>query len=199
MGAEPRMTLETLRVLKALLAEPLGEHYGLELAKRPDCSPERSFRSWPAWNGPAGSPASGSRSTRPPRDGGRAATTTCPPTDNTSTPRRVPDWRAVPAPAAVAAGKRPAGQMPQTSPHPGRGQALHATAESAPAVLYGRTPGGASTATCTRPLSCSWATTVHPPRGHALRNPWNAQETFGSQRRFGKIDASAICCVDWRR
>jgi hypothetical protein len=32
-------------------------------------------------------------------------------------PRRVPDWRAVPAPATQVAGKRPAGQAPQTHPH----------------------------------------------------------------------------------
>jgi PadR family transcriptional regulator, regulatory protein PadR len=34
MGTEPRMTLPTLKVLKALLADPLGEHYGLEIAKQ---------------------------------------------------------------------------------------------------------------------------------------------------------------------
>jgi hypothetical protein len=39
------------------------------------------------------------------------------PTDQPATPlsvRRVPDWRAVPAPATHVAGKRPAGQAPQT-------------------------------------------------------------------------------------
>jgi PadR family transcriptional regulator PadR len=33
MGSEPQMTLPTLKVLKALLADPLGEHYGLQLAR----------------------------------------------------------------------------------------------------------------------------------------------------------------------
>jgi PadR family transcriptional regulator, regulatory protein PadR len=31
MGTSPRMTAPTLRVLAVLLADPLGEHYGLEL------------------------------------------------------------------------------------------------------------------------------------------------------------------------
>lgn len=31
MGIKPRMTIPTLRVLAALLADPLAEHYGLEL------------------------------------------------------------------------------------------------------------------------------------------------------------------------
>jgi hypothetical protein len=42
------------------------------------------------------------------------------PTDQPATPlsfRRVPDWRAVPAPATQVAGKRPAGQAPQVHPH----------------------------------------------------------------------------------
>jgi PadR family transcriptional regulator PadR len=34
MGAEPRVTLQTLRVLKVLLSDPLGEHYGLEIANQ---------------------------------------------------------------------------------------------------------------------------------------------------------------------
>jgi len=34
MGAEPRMTLQTQMVLKALLAEPREEHYGLEIARQ---------------------------------------------------------------------------------------------------------------------------------------------------------------------
>jgi PadR family transcriptional regulator PadR len=33
MGAQPRMTIPTLRVLAALLADPLGEYYGLELCE----------------------------------------------------------------------------------------------------------------------------------------------------------------------
>jgi DNA-binding PadR family transcriptional regulator len=33
MVSEPRMTLSTLRVLAVLLAEPTGEHYGLELCR----------------------------------------------------------------------------------------------------------------------------------------------------------------------
>jgi PadR family transcriptional regulator PadR len=33
MGAKPRMTIPTLRVLAALLADPLAEHYGLELSR----------------------------------------------------------------------------------------------------------------------------------------------------------------------
>jgi len=33
MGMKPRMTIPTLRVLDALLADPLGEHYGLELCQ----------------------------------------------------------------------------------------------------------------------------------------------------------------------
>ena len=33
MGTKPRMTIPTLRVLAALLADPLGEHYGLELSR----------------------------------------------------------------------------------------------------------------------------------------------------------------------
>jgi Putative transposase DNA-binding domain len=43
------------------------------------------------------------------------------PTGQPGTPhssRRVPDWRAVPAPAPQVAGKRPAGQAPQVRPHP---------------------------------------------------------------------------------
>jgi PadR family transcriptional regulator len=31
MGIKPRMTIPTLRVLAVLLADPLAEHYGLEL------------------------------------------------------------------------------------------------------------------------------------------------------------------------
>ena len=34
MGSEPRMTLQTLKVLKVLLSDPLGEHYGLEMAQQ---------------------------------------------------------------------------------------------------------------------------------------------------------------------
>jgi PadR family transcriptional regulator, regulatory protein PadR len=33
MGVRPRMTIPTLRVLAALLGDPLGEHYGLELCR----------------------------------------------------------------------------------------------------------------------------------------------------------------------
>jgi PadR family transcriptional regulator PadR len=33
MGVEPRLTLPTLRVLDALLTDPLDEHYGLELSR----------------------------------------------------------------------------------------------------------------------------------------------------------------------
>jgi DNA-binding PadR family transcriptional regulator len=33
MAPEPRITLSTLRVLAALLADPTGEHYGLELCR----------------------------------------------------------------------------------------------------------------------------------------------------------------------
>jgi PadR family transcriptional regulator PadR len=34
MGSEPRMTLQTLKVLKVLFSDPLGEHYGLEIANQ---------------------------------------------------------------------------------------------------------------------------------------------------------------------
>jgi PadR family transcriptional regulator PadR len=34
MGATPRMTLPTLKVLKVLLSDPVGEHYGLEIANQ---------------------------------------------------------------------------------------------------------------------------------------------------------------------
>jgi PadR family transcriptional regulator PadR len=33
MGVRPRLTIPTLRVLAALLTDPLGEHYGLELCR----------------------------------------------------------------------------------------------------------------------------------------------------------------------
>jgi PadR family transcriptional regulator, regulatory protein PadR len=33
MGVEPRMTVQTLRVLKVLLDEPLAEHFGLEISR----------------------------------------------------------------------------------------------------------------------------------------------------------------------
>jgi DNA-binding PadR family transcriptional regulator len=33
MGAEPRMTLQTLRVIKVLFDDPSAHHYGLEIAK----------------------------------------------------------------------------------------------------------------------------------------------------------------------
>jgi PadR family transcriptional regulator, regulatory protein PadR len=33
MGVEPRMTMQTLRVLKVLLDEPLAEHFGLEISR----------------------------------------------------------------------------------------------------------------------------------------------------------------------
>jgi PadR family transcriptional regulator PadR len=33
MAPEPRITLSTLRVLAVLLADPVGEHYGLELCR----------------------------------------------------------------------------------------------------------------------------------------------------------------------
>jgi PadR family transcriptional regulator PadR len=33
MGAKPRMTLPTLKVLKVLLSDPFAEHYGLQIAK----------------------------------------------------------------------------------------------------------------------------------------------------------------------
>ena len=33
MGEEPRVTLQTLQVLKVLLEQPSGHHYGLEIAK----------------------------------------------------------------------------------------------------------------------------------------------------------------------
>jgi PadR family transcriptional regulator, regulatory protein PadR len=36
MGSEPRMTLQTLKVLNVLLAHPLGEHYGLEICHAAD-------------------------------------------------------------------------------------------------------------------------------------------------------------------
>jgi DNA-binding PadR family transcriptional regulator len=36
MVPEPRMTLSTLQVLAVLLADPLGEHYGLELCRAAD-------------------------------------------------------------------------------------------------------------------------------------------------------------------
>ncbi len=34
MVSEPRMTLQTLKVLKVLLSDPLAEHYGLEMANQ---------------------------------------------------------------------------------------------------------------------------------------------------------------------
>jgi PadR family transcriptional regulator PadR len=34
MGVEPRMTMQTLRVLKVLLDEPLVEHFGLEISRK---------------------------------------------------------------------------------------------------------------------------------------------------------------------
>src|SRR4030095_8113887 len=34
MGIEPRMSMQTLRVLKILLDEPLGEHFGLEISRK---------------------------------------------------------------------------------------------------------------------------------------------------------------------
>jgi PadR family transcriptional regulator len=33
MAAKVRITLQTLQVLRVLLADPLGEHYGLEISK----------------------------------------------------------------------------------------------------------------------------------------------------------------------
>ena len=33
---EPRMTLQTLAVLKVMLEQPLGRHYGLEISERAD-------------------------------------------------------------------------------------------------------------------------------------------------------------------
>ena len=34
MGVEPRMSMQTLRVLKVLLDEPLAEHFGLEISRK---------------------------------------------------------------------------------------------------------------------------------------------------------------------
>jgi len=34
MGVEPRMRMQTLRVLKVLLDEPLAEHFGLEISRK---------------------------------------------------------------------------------------------------------------------------------------------------------------------
>ena len=34
MGIEPRMSMQTLRVLKILLDEPLSEHFGLEISRK---------------------------------------------------------------------------------------------------------------------------------------------------------------------
>jgi PadR family transcriptional regulator len=34
MGGEPRMSMQTLRVLKVLLDEPLAEHFGLEISRK---------------------------------------------------------------------------------------------------------------------------------------------------------------------